>query len=289
MPIHINAYTGQQLREIADIAWDDVEIGHFKFGQHILVLCHRKHPIYYKWAKSIEQQCRLAEQRGLVPVDNGFCLIKGHYELDTYNYGRLLTNLPMPEAEGPLQKLNVSKMALLDVNLAGPEKDVPDVLEHETWHLIDYLGDHTGSMQAATPAPKLNENIHDLESQQILREIGWDPLVGRTRDVTAGTLWRSMGHRLAEISAYANHPQEYFVHEQMCRTRGIGPGTIEGYCHTHGLLDAILDMIELFDEDGLPRTQLRQMWQKKIWPHVTEHRQWVRDRIAQWNLTWLLR
>ena len=296
----MNNYTPDQMREIYDHQWHDPVQTHVALGQHHFSVLTPGHEFYKDVRDQIITQLGVAMHRDLTPDQSSVCLVVPEWEPDA-NWLGAFASVPDGDHEVFREYIDlmtntqdVTQINLLKINLgrlAQVEEDekLTAIIEHETWHMIDQMGNHS-NIRNMRPLGVDMEQANLSGERQLEAEVGYNPITGETRKtLTAGGLWRSMTAQLDQWRAYANHGSEWFVHEQMCRTRGLTPGSLEGYCTTHGLLQSILNMIASHEETGSPRSQLRQVWQKQIWPHILHTRPRIRQILQAQDMAWLLR
>ena len=291
-------HTPEQLREIADHGWDDPIQTHVPVGPHHFHVVTPRHPFFDQIRDQIVRQVGVSLARGLTPDHTSVCLVAPVWEPDANYLGAFInwpddellddirgqTDITQSATQANLIKINMGSLAEPD-----EEEKLTDIIEHETWHLIDQMGNHSNIRNMA-PIGVDQEQAHRSGERQLEAEVGYNPITGETRKtLTAGGLWRSMTAQLDHMRAYANHGSEWFVHQQMCQTRGLTPGSLEGYFTTHGLLQSLLNLIQSHQSTGTPRSQLRRVWQKQVWPGIMHDRPRFMKVLRDQQLEWLLR
>ena len=296
----MNTFRPDQMREIYDYQYNDMTQTHAPVGQHHFSVLTPGHEFYQDVRDQIMRQVGVAMKRDLAPDQSSVCLVMPTWlpnanwlgafscvpdeDHDVFSEYIDLMDNPQEVTQINLIKINLGRLADVD-----EDEKLTDIIEHETWHMIDQMGNHS-NIRNMRPLGVDQQRAQSAGEMAFQREVGYNPLTGETlRTPTAAIVWRSMTAQLDQWRAYANHGSEWFVHEQMCRTRGMTPGTLEGYCTTHGLLQSILNLIRHHENTGSPRSQLRGVWQKQVWPQITHSRPKIRQILQDQDLAWLLR
>lgn len=228
----------------------------------------------------IKKQFALAEQRGFRPDQDSILLV---YVCKTteVDYAGCFTNHNRFFAYKGIDCATQFNSLELNLGHIDDEETNAQTVEHELWHLIDYLGNHSG-IRSDRPKDIPYDHVDKVQTSVIQSQ------KGKTEGTSHGAIGRFITAKLDAFREYANHGSEWFVHQQMCQSRGITPGTIEGYMMSHGLFQTVLDEFELLMNAGMARSQARAVWQKLVWNQVTEHRPYWRERLDAKGWKWLL-
>jgi hypothetical protein len=227
----------------------------------------------------IQAQFALAEQRGFRPDQNSILLVnvckttEADYAGSFGNYNRYFAYCGIDCA---------TQFNCLEINLEhiNDSFDNAQTIEHELWHLIDYLGNHSG-IRSDHPKDIPHDHVDRVQTSVIKSQ-------KKKEGTSHGAIERFIVAKLDGFREYANHGSEWFVHQQMCHTRGLTPGTIEGYMVSHSLLDTVLDEFKRLMNGGVARSQARNVWQKLVWNQMVEYRPYWRERLDAKGWKWLL-
>lgn len=130
--------------------------------------------------------------------------------------------------------LNINTTSYMGQNMSNvrQEQDILRSLEHETWHCVDAAGDHSQPIDEMRGSFKhsLQSSRDDLQSMREL-EHQYQHGALSAQDLHKSTLKVCLEHS----QAYRQNPQEMFVHERMSQARGLESGSVEAWCHSHGM------------------------------------------------------
>jgi hypothetical protein len=227
----------------------------------------------------IQRQFALAEQRGFAPdQDSILCVYVSKTE--EVDYAGAFANYNRHFAQHGIACATQFNCLEINLEYIDDEDENAQTIEHELWHLIDYLGNHSG-IRSDHPKNIDVDHLNTVQTSLVRSQMGKE-------NISHGTIGRMVTAKLDGFREYANHGSEWFVHQQMCQSRGLTPGTIEGYMVSHSLLHTVLQEFESLMNAGMARNIARHVWQKQIWNHVTEQRPYWRERLDAKGWKWLL-
>lgn len=256
----------------SEITKNDLIVDEIQFGGYTVMIGLQKCFDRQQSLEMIRDQFAIAEQRGLTPDQDSLLFIRT-IDDDQANMAGGFCNL-----NGEIQDLSKQANEIV-LNYNTFHKD--STAEHELWHAIDYMGNHSGIRQMEPVSPDL-ELVKQSQQAMVTENF-------HKESYSHGFLYRLIAVKLDQVRAYANHPAEWFVHENMCKTRGLEPGTFEGYLCSHRFLDAVLHTIEVLLDEGVPRNTCRKIWQRYFWNSIVNTRPRWRQELDDLGYKWLLR
>lgn len=250
-----------------------------QYGNHKVTLVIHKDFKLESLMGFIEGQLRTAEQRDITPDQDSILLVASIYQ-EEGDYSGAFVNVNKALAEFGF--VNDPQFNVLQLNTAVMDDTAHQykVAEHELWHAIDYMGNHSDIRNDR--CRQVDYHKIDADTQQMVND-------NFKESFSHGAFKRMIDVRLDQFRQYANHGSEWFVHQQMCETWGLTPGSFEGYMITHDLHKPVLTVFDGLLDSDVPRSVCRKIWQKYFWGNVIQTRPYWRNNLEEQGYKWLLR
>ena len=252
--------------------------------------------------KMIEKQLQMANARGLKSDRNGTVFLYEYIDEKALEYGhfapltKIMNHLYSPSLKTGskgLKKLisqsiikgSIGEIGLNVAELFGVERltgAAERTKEHEIWHLIDYLCDATG-IRNDSPVNTTGDG-----QQRMMENLQTE--LGQQANYSLGMIYRSIDASLEDFRNYVNYGSEWFVHQQMCITRGLTPGTIEGYQFSHGLVQQVMNALNvLVKAKEIKKSMARNVMAKYILGQFTTYKPQLIQSIKTSEYAWMLK